>query len=201
MCARASARPWTEARPAVSLPAAWRLIRTGAIVGLVGAVSFAAVHALLILPIWGRIPAGLIQAIPVGIALAWAFDHLARTRGWRTTAHGAMFGAVMFLTLVPATAFSNALRLAGAAAGDWPGTLGSLAIAAAAGWTAGWALTREHQASRALAVATAILTIGASGPVPIVNSPRAAWLFVGFIPICVLAGIATAAVRRHLTLP
>lgn len=173
----------------------------GAAVGLVGAVSFAAVHALAIVPIWSRIPGGLVQAVPVGIALAWAFDHLARARGWRTTAHGAAFGAVMFLTFVPATAFSNGLRLAGIAAGDWPGTLGSLAIAAAAGWAAGWALTHERQASRALAVATAILTIGASGPVPIVNGPRAAWLFVGFIPICVLAGIATAVARRHPTRP
>ncbi len=100
---------------------------------------------------------------------------------------------------MPGTAFSNALRLAGIAAGEWPGTLGSLAVAAAAGWSAGWILTREMPASRALAIATAVLTIGASGPIPVVNAPRAAWLFVGFIPICVLAGISTAVARRFFT--
>jgi hypothetical protein len=157
------------------------------------------VHALAIVPVWTRIPGGLIQAVPVGIALAWAFDHLVRTRGWRTAAHGATFGAVLFLALVPGTAFSNALRLAGIAAGEWPGTLGSLAVAAAAGWSAGWVLTRERRASLAFAVATMVLTIGASGPIPVVNGPRAAWLFAGFIPICVLAGLTTAVARRSLT--
>lgn len=167
--------------------------------GLVGAVSFATVHALAIMPIWNRIPGGLIQAVPAGIALAWAFDHLARTEGWRTAAHGAAFGALLFLTLVPGTAFSNALRLAGVRAGDWPGALGALAVAAATGWSAGWILTRDRRAARALAIATVILTIGASGPIPVVNGPRAAWLFVGFIPICVAAGVATAVARRYLT--
>ena len=138
----------------------------------------------------------MLQSVPVGIALAWAFDDLARARRWRTAAHGAVFGGVMFLTLVPGTAFSNALRLAGAPAGDWPATLATLAIATAAGWSAGWMLTRERRASRALAIATLVLTAGASGPIPVVNSSRAAWLFAGFIPICVLAGITTALARR-----
>ena len=86
-------------------------------------------------------------------------------------------------------------------AGGWPATLGTLAIAAGAGWGAGWMLTREHRASRALAIGTMVLTTGASGPIPVVNSARAASLFVGFIPICVLAGTATAVVRRYLTRP
>ena len=184
---------------AVNLAAVRRVITEGTIVGLVGAVSFAAVHAVAIQPIWSRIPGGLIQAVPVGIAMAWAFEHLARARGWHSAGHGALFGAVMFMTLIPGTAFSNALRLAGIRAGDWPGTLGSLAVAAAAGWCGGWMLTRDARASRAFTLATVVLTIGASGPIPVVNGPRAAWLFVGFIPICVLAGITTAVARRYLT--
>ena len=198
MCAPALARSWHDVWPEVNLDAVRRVVTVGSIVGLVGAVSFAAVHALAIQPIWTRIPGGMVQAVPVGIALAWAFDHLARVRGWRTASDGARFGALLFLALVPATAFSNALRLAGIHAGDWPGTLGSLAIAAGAGWCAGWTLTRDTRASWAFTVATIVLTIGASGPIPVVNGPRAAWLFVGFIPICVLAGIATAVARRRL---
>ena len=173
----------------------------GTIVGLVGAVSFASVHALAIVPIWGRIPGGLVQAVPVGIALAWTFDHLPRVRGWRTAAHGALLGAALFLAIVPATTFSNALRLAGVRAGDWPGTLGSLAVAGVAGWCAGWVLTREGRASRAFALATVVLTIGASGPIPVVNGPRAVWLFVEFIPICVVAGVATAVARGYRAQP
>jgi len=196
MCGSTVALATTGGRPAVNLPALWRVVIQGTIVGLVGAVSFATVHAALILPIWGRLPGGLIQAIPVGIAFAWAFEDLARARGWCTAAHGATFGAVMFVALVPATAFSNALRLAGIHAGEWPGTIGSLALAAAAGWSAGWILTQERRASWTLAATTVVLTTGASGPIPVVNGARAAWLFVGFIPVCVSAGTAAALARR-----
>ena len=76
-------------------------------------------HALLILPIWSRIPGGMVQAVPAGIALAWAFDQLVHVRNWRTATHGAIFGAVLFLTLPPGTVFANVLRLAGLP-GDWP---------------------------------------------------------------------------------
>ncbi len=60
-------------------------------------------------------------------------------------------------------------------------------------------LTRERRASVAMAIATVVLTIGASGPIPVVNGPRAAWLFAGFMPDCVLAGVSTALARRLLT--
>ena len=109
---------------------------------------------------------------------------------------GAIFGAVLFLTLVPGTVFVNALRLAGAHPGDWPGTIGTLIVAAASGGFAGRILMRERRASRALAIATVVLTAAASGPVPVVNSARAAWLFIGFVPICVAAGTATTFARR-----
>ena len=148
MCTRADAQVWVDERSAVNLVRIARVIREGTIVGAVGAVSFAIVHAILIVPIWSRVAVGMVQAVPAGIALAWAFEQLVRARNWRTTTHGAIFGAVIFLTLVPGTVFANALRLAGAHPGDWPGTIGTLTIAAASGGFAGWILTRERRASR-----------------------------------------------------
>jgi hypothetical protein len=177
---------------------AGRIAAEGAIVGAVGAVSFAAVHAAVILPIWARIPRGLIQAVPVGIGLAWAFDRVGRVRAWSLPAHGAAFGAVMFLTLIPGTAFANAMRLAGVDAGGWPVTIATLILAAGSGWYAGRRLTQDAAASRAVAIATVVLTIGASGPIPFVNGLRAVSLFVGFIPICVLAGTVMAMVHEEL---
>jgi len=171
---------------------------TGAAVGVVSTVSFGIVHALAIVPIWAQLARGLVPAVLAGVALAWAFDHLARVRHWHSPAHGAAFGMVMFATLTPATVFSNALRLAGIRAGDWPGTLGSVAFAVASGATAGWLLTRERRASAALAIATFVLTLAAAGPIPVVNSARAAWLFAGFVPICAAAGITLAVARRFL---
>lgn len=171
---------------------------TGAAVGVVSTALFGVVHALAIVPIWGQLARGLVPAVLAGAALAWAFDHLARVRGWHSPVDGAAFGLLMFTTLAPATAFSNALRLAGVRAGDWPGTLGSVAIAIGSGAGAGWLLTRERKASAAVAVATFVLTLASSGPIPVVNSARAAWLFAGFIPICAAAGITLAIVRRFL---
>jgi hypothetical protein len=47
-------------------------------------------------------------------------------------------------------------------------------------------------------MATLALTIAMAGPIPVVNGPRAAWLFVGFFPICIGAGVALAAARDAL---
>ena len=196
MCTRADAVAWAGQRSAVNPLRIARVVTAGTIVGAVGAVSFAIVHAMLIVPIWSRIPGGMVQAVPAGIALAWAFEQLVRARNWRTPTHGAIFGVVPFLTLVPGTVFANTLRLAGAHPGEWPGTIGTLTIAAASGGFAGWILTRERRVSRALAIATLVLTAAAGGPVPVVNSARAAWLFVGFLPICLVAGTAAAFARR-----
>jgi hypothetical protein len=196
MCTRADALARADQRSAVNLVRVARVVTEGTIVGTVGAVSFAIVHAMLIVPIWSRIPGGMVQAVPAGISLAWAFDQLAHARNWRTARHGAIFGAVLFLSLVPGTVFANTLRLAGGHPGDWPGTIGTLTIAAASGGFAGWVLARERRASRALAIAALVLTAAAGGPVPVVNSARAARLFIGFIPICVAAGTATTLARR-----
>ena len=48
------------------------------------------------------------------------------------------------------------------------------------------------------ALATFVLTLASSGPIPVVNGSRAAWLFAGFIPICAAAGITMAVVRQSL---
>ena len=51
-----------------------------------------------------------------------------------------------------------------------------------------------------LAVATLVLTLASAGPVPVVNGPRAAWLFAGLVPVCTVAGLTLAIVRHLLEL-
>jgi hypothetical protein len=171
---------------------------TGAAAALAAMVSFMAIHSLLIAPIWTRAVNGMPLALIGGIALASSFEHIADLRGWRSTLDGARFGALMFATLIPATVFSNALRLAGAEANGWPGAVVSLTIAAATGAAAGWLLTRRRDGTVACAGAAAALIVAMAGPVPVVNGARAAWLFVGFLPICTGAGIVVAMVRRRI---
>ena len=197
MCALDIGLPWS-ARAPVNLSHVRAVIISGAAAGFVSVVSFGIVHAMAIVPIWAQLARGLVPAVLAGIALAWAFDRLERVRGWHGALHGVAFGLIMFATLAPPTAFSNALRLAGVRAGDWPGTLGAVAFAIASGASAGWLLSRERKTSIAFAVATFVLTLASSGPIPVVNSARAAWLFAGFIPICAAAGFMLALVRQFL---
>jgi hypothetical protein len=198
MCALAIVVP-SSARP-VNHSNARAVIITGVATGLVSVVSFGIVHALAIVPIWTRLGRGSVQAVLAGVALAWAFEQLARVRHWYRPLHGAAFGLVMFATLVPATLFSNALRLAGIRAGDWPATIVVVGLAIASGGLAGWLLTHERRASRAMGIATLVLTLASAGPVPVVNGPRAAWLFAGLVPVCTVAGLTLAIVRHLLEL-
>jgi hypothetical protein len=198
MCALAIGLPSSAGTRAVNHPHVRVVIITGVATGLVSVLSFGIVHALAIVPIWTQLGRGSVQAVLAGVALAWAFEHIARVRRWHRLVHGAAFGLVMFAALVPATLFANALRLAGVPAGDWPGTLGAVAFAIASGFLAGWLLTHERRASTAMAVATFGLTLASAGPIPVVNGARAAWLFVDFIPICAVAGLTLVAVRQFL---
>ena len=161
-------------------------------------VLFMVIHSLMIFPIWTRIGNGLPLALIGGIGLARAFEQVACLTGWQSVRGGARFGALMFATLVPTTAFSNALRLSGLEANGWPGIAGSLAIAFATGAATGWFVIRRRDGAIAFGGAALAMTIAMAGPIPVVNGPRAAWLFAGFLPIVVGAGIALALVRGRL---
>jgi hypothetical protein len=172
---------------------------SGLAAGLAGTALFVLVHSLVIFPIWTRFLGHLPFALAAGLRLA-AFNQAASTTGWRSPAGGARFGLVIFATLAPSTVFSNNLRIAGAHANDWPGFVGTIALAIASSSAAGWLVTRQRAGAIAFAVATLALTIAMGGAIPIVNSARAAWLFAGFLPICAGSGIVLAAARRRFAL-
>ncbi|PYR58066.1 MAG: hypothetical protein DMF91_17965 [Acidobacteria bacterium] len=62
------------------------LLFAGVATGLAGALAFATVHAILIVPIWTRMLNGVPVAIVAGIAIAWAMDETAAARGQITLA-------------------------------------------------------------------------------------------------------------------
>jgi hypothetical protein len=173
-----------------------RISISGASAAASGLLSFVTVHSLLIAPIWTRAAHGIPFALVAGLGLAGAFDRIGRLRGWHSSADGARFGLAIFMSLVPETTFSNALRLAGLHANDWPGFLGSIGIAIASGALTGLWLARDRSAMLPFAIATLALTIGMAGPIPVVNGPPAAWLFVSFLPILIVGGIVLSAAHR-----
>ena len=175
------------------------VLLTGGAAGAAGFVAFVILHAWLIAPIWDRSLHGLPFALIAGLGLAWAFDaqyHNEAAR--RPVAAGIHFGTIVFATLVPPTVYSNALRLAGLHPNDWPGSAIGLAFAIASGALAGYRLAGR---AREMATATTVLTIAMGGPIPVVNSVRAAWLFATFLPICVAAGIVVSIGHRWFVAP
>ena len=110
-----------------------RALVAGAAAGGAGFSGFVAVHSFLIAPIWDRSLHGIPFALLAGTALAWAFEAHHGNEFVIPLSDGARFGAIMFATLVPATVFANAMRLAGLHPNDWPGLVIPTAIAAATG--------------------------------------------------------------------
>jgi hypothetical protein len=172
------------------------ILLTGAGVGLCGLLAFGTVHALLIVPIWTRLLGGAPFALAAGMALAWAFEELNRTRGWHSPLDGVRFGALMFSTLAPATAFDTALRLSGADRTATLITVVEVTMAAAAGAATGPLLARTHRS--AFAVAALALMLVSAGPLPFAQSARGARLVIAIAPICMLAGATLAVLRRLL---
>jgi len=180
----------------VSRPAA--VLFTGLLAGLVSTVAFVSIHSFVIAPIWTRVGVHVLFPAAAGIALAWAYDAAASIRRRTSAGDGARFGLVVFASLIPPTGFSNSLRLAGLSANGWIGFLGTVMIGMASGAAAGVIFARTTSASRSFAVATFVLMLAMGGTVPVVNGVRAAWLFAGFLPICVLAGTTIALVGRYV---
>ncbi len=176
--------------------ASLRIVAVGIAAGLVGILSFATAHALLIVPIWTRLLAGLPFAVLAGIAIAWALDETAMTCGPLTGVKAAGCGGALWLTLAPATALENGLRLAGRRIPESLGVVAAVALALLSGAYAGWLLTRHRSGALAWAGATLGLTLAMGGPIPVVNAARAAWLYASFLPIAAGAAMAVVACQR-----
>jgi hypothetical protein len=200
MCASALPLP-RLANTRVSFKRLAPILLPGIVTGTAALLSFGAVHAWLIVPIWSRLAGGIPFALLAGLALAWAFDRVARVRGWHTPVHGLTFGVYMFGTLVPATAVDAVMRLNGMRLGDTtPGMTAGVALFALSGLLVGWVFSRDRATALVCAVAALALTAVAGGPLPIGRSPRAAGLSLGVGVIAALAGTVIAAVRsvvRH----
>lgn len=160
--------------------------------------AFGLAHAILIVPIWTRLLGGVPFAIGAGLALAWAFDALCSARGSQSITSGVQFGAVMFLTQIPATALDTALRVSGLRRGNWLEVTAALILAGVSGGTAGWAMMRHRDVSLAVAVAAVALMLVSAGPLPVAQSARALRISLAIAPICLVCGAALSVLRGVL---
>ena len=163
-----------------------RVLMAGAVAGLTAALCFAAAHALLIVPIWDRMLGGAVGASVAGMAAGWACLELRIAPGWSA---GARFGGLLWLLVAPVTLVDSLLRLAGVHRRfELAAVAVAVVVAFASGWLYGQRRSGTRRAAIATAVATLVLTIAMSGPVPIANGLRALGIWLAVLPASVVAG-------------
>jgi hypothetical protein len=172
------------------------LLFAGVATGLAGALAFATVHAIVIVPIWTRMLNGVPFAILAGIGVAWAMDATAAARGPLTVAGAGRLGSALWLTLAPATVLENGLRLAARRIPESVGVAAAVSLAVVSGGCVGWFVARRRGGVLAWAGGSLALTLAMGGPIPVANSTRAAWLYAAFLPMCAGAAIASVIARR-----
>lgn len=167
-------------------------ILAGGVAGLIAGLCFATAHALIIVPIWDRMFGGLLFAITAGAVGGWTYaelypDQPDGTR--RAAARGALFGAALWIAVIPVTAADVVLRWTGVAArNEYVAVAVAVVLALAGGCLLGWYRTKRRRGMVAGAAATLLLTLAMAGPVPIARSLRALGIYLAILPAAIVGG-------------
>jgi hypothetical protein len=161
----------------------------GALAGLGAGLVFAVSHAFIITPIWDRMFGGLFGASLVGAVVGWSYVELMGGEHHQSAgemARGAIFGARLWLAVVPVTLADAALRLLPQRS-EYVEVATAVALALLAGGL--WGHVRARRRGMiAGAAATMALTLAMGGPVPIGKSVWALGIWLAVLPACVVAG-------------
>jgi hypothetical protein len=179
----------------------------GATIGLLGVVLFGVIHAAIIIPIWTRLLGGMPFGVIAGLAMGWSYYELrASSRLPEGALPGLVFGFLIWLTLLPMTAFTVFVRAAGmhSTEGSWEITV-ELLLASGTGAILGLLISRHWRPAVVQGIASLAVALAQAGPIPVMNSARAARLFaaLGFVYLgCGLAlGLLAPAISRRLRSP
>ena len=190
--------------PSVKLTA---FLIAGAVTGLLGVALFGAIHAAIIVPIWTRLLGGIPFGVVAGLAIGWAFYELRGSARLKVGVIGALaFGFLLWATLIPMTLFGVIVRATGIHGQDdaWEVVLESV-LAFGMGAIAGRLISGRWRAALALGTASLALTFAQAGPIPVMNSGRAASLFAALAAVylfCVIAlGFVASVVSKFLRWP
>ena len=168
---------------------------TGALSGVGGGLVFAALHAVIIIPIWDRMTSGLvfgaIAGAGAGFAFAECYPNAVRARTGKSLLVGARFGALLWLAVAPVTAADALLRATGLAPRyELFAVAVAVVLALVGGAGLAWIITHRRRAVIAGALAGILLVIAMAGPVPVGRSTRALGIFLAVFPAAVIGGIA-----------
>jgi hypothetical protein len=175
----------------------------GAATGIAGLAAFGAAHALVIVPIWVPLLAGIPFSIVVGILIAWTFYEL-RSAGSleRPFRSGLLLGMVLWVSLIPMTMLDVLLRLSGNhATSGLAETLeitADLGLAFGAGWLGGWILSRRWRPALAMGIAALSSALAAGGPIAITKNLRSGLLFASLLGVFLVVGVVLAETDSRL---
>jgi hypothetical protein len=171
-------------------------IGAGALAGLTAGLVFAGAHAMIITPIWNRMIGGLLFGVIAGAAAGWAYGEVQPESTLRS---GLMFGALLWLSVVPVTLTNARLRSTGfARAHEMSTDAIAVALAIAGGAALGWIRTRRSRAMFAYAVAAVVVTMAMGGPVPVGNSVRAVEILFAVLVASLIGGGAVGVLEPYV---
>lgn len=184
-----------------------RFLAAGAAAGLIGVGVFGLVHAVIIVPIWDSLLGGVPFGVGGGLVMGWALSELRAAGRWEATVWGGLtFGLLMWVLLVPMTAFGAILRATGVHGTDdaWEIVVECL-LAFGMGALTGRLIGRRWRSALAVGSASLGLALAMGGPIPVTNSVRAAQLFAAFAGVYAFCGLTlvllASAVARQLRSP
>ena len=170
----------------------------GGIAGLGAGLTFAGLHALIIVPIWDRMLMGLAFGVAAGLACGCAHgllmpDSPARFR------NGVTFGFHLWLAAVPVTLVNVWLRNIGFARTheSWTDAI-AVALALIGGAVLGHVRSGSRKGVVCGALAVLLLTMAMGGPVNVGRSVRALEILFAVLIAAMLGGIAVAFIEPAL---
>lgn len=152
----------------------------GAAAGTVGLLTFLALHALWIIPIWFILPVGLLVAGGGGLAVGWAYAEVRwrlPRRPWTPLAVAGLIAVILLPAFVLAELQAPVFTVT--PAGSVPTVATSiiilrfvgelLATATIVGGLVGWWLGRTRRAALATAVAGFVFALGPGHNIPLIG--------------------------------
>ena len=174
----------------------------GAVTGLLGVVLFGAIHAAIIVPIWTSLSGGIPFAVGAGLPIGWAFYELRGAVRLNVGVIRALtFGLLLWATLIPMTLFGVIVRATGIHGQDdaWEVVL-ELVLTFGTGVATGRLISGRWRAALALGTASLALTLAQAGPIPVMNSGRAASLFAAlgavYLVCMIVLGLIASVVSK-----
>lgn len=181
----------------------FRLVVCGLLLGAAGMLLFGAVHAIVIVPIWGRLLRGGPFAVIVGILVTWAYHEHRKVRSSpQGVGSGVRFGVLMWLAGLPAMVLGFGMRLkATPGPVHWGVDAATVGLAALGGAALLWGVTRTRRGALAGGFALGILMAYNGGPMPIEDRSRAFGLPAGYLVIEAIGGALLALLYTRLVVP